>query len=108
MSNDPPAQFATPGRQQAPINAAPCAMVFFGANGDMTRRLLIPALYHLSRTSLLPGNFALINTNTHGMTPMALNVWLHISHPTMPNLLIHPDRIPDFAVYLGSLKKKPN
>ena len=38
-------------------------MVVFGANGDMTRRLLMPALYHLSRTRVLPENFALIGVD---------------------------------------------
>ena len=38
----------------------PCAMVVFGASGDMTRRLLVPALYNLCRTNCLPRNFALI------------------------------------------------
>lgn len=46
--------------------------------------------------------------NTPGMTPMALNVWLHTSHPTMPNLIIAPDHIADLAEYIGSLKKKQN
>ncbi|PKU24742.1 glucose-6-phosphate dehydrogenase [Telmatospirillum siberiense] len=40
--------------------ADPCAMVIFGASGDLTKRLLIPALYNLSRTKVLPENFALI------------------------------------------------
>jgi glucose-6-phosphate 1-dehydrogenase len=35
-------------------------MVVFGASGDLTSRLLVPALYNLSRTRLLPENFALI------------------------------------------------
>jgi glucose-6-phosphate 1-dehydrogenase len=38
-------------------------MVVFGAGGDMTKRLLIPALYNLSRTRLLPENFALIGVD---------------------------------------------
>ena len=38
----------------------PCAMVIFGASGDLTRRLLVPALYNLCRTNCLPKNFALI------------------------------------------------
>ncbi len=38
----------------------PCAMVVFGASGDLTARLLVPALYNLSRTHLLPEKFALI------------------------------------------------
>jgi len=35
-------------------------MVIFGATGDLTRRLVAPALYNLSRTGLLPEDFALI------------------------------------------------
>jgi glucose-6-phosphate 1-dehydrogenase len=40
--------------------ADPCAMVLFGATGDLAKRLVIPALYNLSRTGMLPENFALI------------------------------------------------
>jgi glucose-6-phosphate 1-dehydrogenase len=43
-----------------PIPADPCAMVIFGASGDLTKRLLVPALYNLARTNLLPKKFALI------------------------------------------------
>jgi glucose-6-phosphate 1-dehydrogenase len=35
-------------------------MVIFGATGDLTKRLVIPALYNLSRTKILPEHFALI------------------------------------------------
>ena len=28
----------------------PCAIVIFGANGDLTKRLIVPALYNLART----------------------------------------------------------
>jgi glucose-6-phosphate 1-dehydrogenase len=40
--------------------ADPCAMVIFGASGDLTKRLLVPALYNLSRTNLLPACFSVI------------------------------------------------
>ena len=43
-----------------PQPAGPCAFVIFGASGDLTNRLLIPALYHLKRGNLLPEDFALI------------------------------------------------
>ena len=43
-----------------PRPAGPCALVIFGATGDLTKRLLIPALYHLKRSHLLPDDFALI------------------------------------------------
>lgn len=51
----------SPPRQVPP--ADPCAMVVFGADGDMAKRLLIPALYNLSRTRVLPENFALIGVD---------------------------------------------
>lgn len=38
----------------------PCAMVIFGASGDLTERKLIPALYYLARERLLPSGFAVI------------------------------------------------
>ncbi len=38
----------------------PCAMVIFGASGDLTKRLLMPAIYNLACDSLLPHNFAII------------------------------------------------
>ena len=47
-----------PRRQAKP--ADPCAMVIFGATGDLTKRLVMPALYNLSRTKVLPEHFALI------------------------------------------------
>ena len=56
-----PAESSSPPRQASP--ADPCAMVIFGAGGDMTKRLLIPALYNLSRTDVLPENFALIGVD---------------------------------------------
>jgi glucose-6-phosphate 1-dehydrogenase len=41
-----------------PRPADSCAMVIFGASGDPDQRLLMPALYNLSRTKMLPGEFA--------------------------------------------------
>lgn len=35
-------------------------LVIFGASGDLTRRKLMPALYHLSREMLIPSNFQVI------------------------------------------------
>jgi glucose-6-phosphate 1-dehydrogenase len=40
--------------------AGPCAMVLFGASGDLTKRKLIPALFNLVKASLLPKNFAIL------------------------------------------------
>jgi glucose-6-phosphate 1-dehydrogenase len=38
----------------------PCVMVIFGANGDLTGRMLIPALYNLARANLLSREFAVV------------------------------------------------
>ncbi len=38
----------------------PCTLVIFGATGDLTRRLLMPALRNMHRDGLLPCDFALI------------------------------------------------
>jgi glucose-6-phosphate 1-dehydrogenase len=40
--------------------ASPCALVIFGVTGDLTRRLLFPALYNLGRDRLLPEEFAVV------------------------------------------------
>jgi glucose-6-phosphate 1-dehydrogenase len=38
----------------------PCIMVIFGASGDLTKRLLVPALYNLACDGLLSENFAVL------------------------------------------------
>jgi glucose-6-phosphate 1-dehydrogenase len=40
--------------------APPCAIVIFGASGDLTKRLLMPALYNLARARRLADGFAVI------------------------------------------------
>ncbi len=52
---------APPRREAKP--PGPCAMVIFGAGGDLTKRLLVPALYNLSRTGLLPEHLALVGVD---------------------------------------------
>ncbi len=42
--------------------------------------------------------------NLPGMTPTALNAWLHSPHPSMPNVIVAPDDRGDVAAYLNSLK----
>ena len=37
-----------------------CAFVIFGVTGDLTHRLVIPALYNLAATHLLPDNFCVV------------------------------------------------
>ena len=46
----------------------PCAMVIFGASGDLTKRKLIPALYNLAKDNLLSREFALVGFARPDMT----------------------------------------
>ncbi|VCU72163.1 Glucose-6-phosphate 1-dehydrogenase [Pigmentiphaga humi] len=50
---------STPNRP-APAPAPPCTLVIFGATGDMTGRLLMPALYNLARVGALDPAFRVI------------------------------------------------
>ena len=43
-------------------------MVIFGAGGDLTKRLLVPALYNLASTELLPEHFALVGVDMADLT----------------------------------------
>lgn len=55
---------ATAGEVPAP----PSAMVIFGANGDLTRRMLMPALYRLAYEGRLAAGFSVVGISR---TPMA-------------------------------------
>jgi glucose-6-phosphate 1-dehydrogenase len=52
------------GRDRAKAGAErqsdPCAFVIFGAAGDLTKRLLLPALYNLAAGRLLPEAFCIV------------------------------------------------
>jgi glucose-6-phosphate 1-dehydrogenase len=43
--------------------SGPCAMVIFGAGGDLTKRKLMPALYNLAQGKLLPEQFAIVGVS---------------------------------------------
>jgi glucose-6-phosphate 1-dehydrogenase len=57
----------------------PTALVIFGASGDLTRRKLLPALYHLSRAQRLPARFAVIGVARSPMTDAQFRQQLHDS-----------------------------
>ena len=46
----------------------PCVMVIFGAAGDLTARMLLPALYNLARADLLSKEFAVLGVARTAMT----------------------------------------
>src|SRR3954466_10680374 len=51
------AESGSTGRRAA---APPCTLVIFGATGDLTKRLVMPAIYNLVRGGLLSRNFAIV------------------------------------------------
>ena len=50
----------TAAQAESPPEAPPCAMVIFGAGGDLTKRLLVPALYNLVTAKQLSKDFRLV------------------------------------------------
>jgi glucose-6-phosphate 1-dehydrogenase len=50
----------------------PCSFVIFGVTGDLTHRLVIPALYNLAATDLLPDKFCVVGIARKGMSNDAL------------------------------------
>jgi len=48
--------------------APPCAVLIFGATGDLTRRKLLPALYRLAQQGLVPSEFAILGTARQSMS----------------------------------------
>src|SRR3984893_2865393 len=46
-------------RKDEPLTE-PCVVVIFGTSGDLTKRKLLPALYHLEQAGLLPEDFAVV------------------------------------------------
>jgi glucose-6-phosphate 1-dehydrogenase len=57
MTTTPAQTDATKKGERTP---EPCIVVIFGASGDLTKRKLLPALYHLDQAGLLPESFAVV------------------------------------------------
>jgi glucose-6-phosphate 1-dehydrogenase len=59
-------------------------MVIFGAGGDLTKRLLVPALYNLTTTKLLPDNFRLIGVD---LADLDVNSWRNSLHEMLESFV---------------------
>ncbi|WP_428484339.1 glucose-6-phosphate dehydrogenase [Rhodopila sp.] len=59
-------------------------MIIFGAGGDLTKRLLVPALYNLATTHLLPERFALIGVDLADVT---VDAWRDSLHKMMESFV---------------------
>jgi glucose-6-phosphate 1-dehydrogenase len=58
-----------PSRQKKPD---PCCFVIFGVTGDLAHRLVLPALYNLAATDLLPDKFCVVGIARKAMSSDAL------------------------------------
>jgi glucose-6-phosphate 1-dehydrogenase len=65
----------------------PCAIVLFGAGGDMARRLMVPALYNLARTGVLPDGFAVIGVD---LAPGTAETWRAHLHAMLASFVGDP------------------
>jgi len=66
---DPPPQAAAQPSDERPTRpAGRCAMIIFGASGDLTKRMLLPSLYHLAKKDQLPEDFALVGCAIESMS----------------------------------------
>ncbi len=63
----------------------PCVMLVFGASGDLTRRLLVPALYNLACDGLLSENFALLGTAMDPLTTESFRARMTRGHQEVPH-----------------------
>ena len=50
----------------------PCSFVLFGVRGDLTHRLVTPALYNLAASGLLPDQFCMVGVARKGTTDDAM------------------------------------
>ena len=55
-------------RESAPARPEPLTIVIFGASGDLAKRKLIPALYHLQHDGYLPEHFAVVGFSRSPMS----------------------------------------
>ena len=61
-----------PSDQPPQKRPEPCCFVIFGATGDLAHRLVIPALYNLAATDLLPDRFCVVGVTRRAMSNEAL------------------------------------
>jgi glucose-6-phosphate 1-dehydrogenase len=91
----------------------PCALVIFGATGDLARKKLLPAVYDLANRGLLPPGFVVVGfarrdwgdadfeamarqaTQKHARTPWREDVWARLSK----NLTFVPGSFEDDAAF---------
>ena len=89
--------------------APPCAVVIFGASGDLTSRKLIPALYDLALQRLLPPEFAVIGCARHPYTDEAFRAMLRETAEQFARTRpLRPEVWESFAAGISYVRGDPN
>jgi glucose-6-phosphate 1-dehydrogenase len=129
MTTIAPEAAATAAKILAGRQAPPATMVIFGAGGDLTKRLVVPALYNLVRAGKLPDEFALIGVDHNeetteqwrqSLTKMmqvfmqasAIDVqawsWLTSRMQYMPGDFLQPETFGQLAKLLAERRERTN
>jgi len=69
----------------------PCVFVIFGATGDLTKRLLMPALYNLLANQLLPDKFGIVGVSNVEMSSEDFRKQLGSEMPQFATTKVSPD-----------------
>jgi len=88
--------------------ADPCCLVIFGASGDLTHRLLVPALYNLAAARLLPEAFALIGVARSPSSSEAFRADLAKSLPQFANRSIDQNVLNQVLGCVGYVQGDPD
>ena len=96
-----------PGATSGPA-ADPCCLVIFGASGDLTHRLLVPALYNLAAARLLPEAFALIGVARSPSSSEAFRADLAKSLPQFANRSIDQNVLNQVLGCVGYVQGDPD
>jgi len=79
---------------------APCALVIFGASGDLTKRKLLPALFALASDGLLPAGFTVIGAGRTPLTDAEFRETMRDSVSRFSRVPLRPDVWDGFAAGL--------
>jgi len=85
MTSITPEAVARVARATHSRQAPPATLVIFGAGGDLTRRLVVPALYNLVRAGRLADGFSIVGI---GRGEVTTNSWRHDLRDMLQSLAV--------------------
>jgi glucose-6-phosphate 1-dehydrogenase len=98
------ADLATP---ETAASLPPSILVIFGITGDLSRRKVMPALYHLIKDHLLPEHFEIIGTSRQSLTIDDLLKEIELCVLEVDNIC-DPDALQAFRQCLRIVQLDPN